>query len=440
MHTARKSLSVLICLCLLVSVFSFGAGNAYAGAKVKNVIMLIPDGMGPSAATAARIVKSGKTNATLRGNLGAELYMDYICVGAMKTYSYNSLVTDSAAAGTALSTGKKTYNGAIAVDNNVNQLKTVLEIAEEQGKSTGLVATSRITHATPASFASHVDDRDKENVIADQLLKSGVEVMLGGGKRHFIPNGKRTDGRDLTAEATEDYGYTYVETANDLQAASGDKLLGLFSSSHMAYEIDRETTEQPSLAEMTTKAIETLSKNKKGFFLMVEGSRIDHAEHANDAAATIQDVLAFDEAVKAALDFAKKDKHTLVVACADHETGGISIGTLGQKDFKTGVIQKVNASVGFMADQFNENMTNAGSVLRQYANITPTGEELTYIKGDLKEGEYRSNRIADVLSKYQLVGWTSDNHTGTDVLLYAYGPETPSGILDNTEVGQFIAE
>lgn len=441
MSIARKSFSLLLSLCLAFNVaVLFAPGTVSAETKVKNVIMLIPDGMGTSASTAARIFKSGKTNETLNGNLGASLYMDDYVVGAMETYSYNNIVTDSAAAGTALATGAKTLNGAISMDKDGNPLKTLLELAEEEGKSSGLVATSRITHATPAVFAAHVPDRNMENEIAAQMITSGVDVLLGGGKRHFIPEGgKRKDGRDLIAEAKE-LGFTYVETADEMKNADTEKLLGLFASSHLAYEIDRETTQQPSLAEMTQKAIDILSKNNEGFFLMVEGSRIDHAGHANDAAAAIHDVLAFDEAVRVAVEFAKHDKNTLVISCADHECGGMSVGGYGQKAFNTNVIKNVNASAEYMADQINEQMNNVGMVFRTYAGIYPTAEQFAYIKAPLAEGEYLSNRISAVLSKYQMVGWTSDTHTGTDVLLYAYGPETPAGTLDNTEVGKFIAE
>lgn len=189
--------------------------------------------------------------------------------------------------------------------------------------ATGLVATSTITHATPAAFAAHVKERRDEATIASQLLENRVNVLMGGGKRFFLPQSeagsKRQDERDLIAEA-EKVGYSFVQTKEELKASAGDYLLGLF-------QLGALTTHppEPSLAEITAKAIELLSRNEKGFFLMAEGSQIDWAGHANDPDETIRQTLLFDEAVKVALDFAVKDKHTLVIATADHETGGMGI-------------------------------------------------------------------------------------------------------------------
>ncbi|NOX96681.1 MAG: alkaline phosphatase [Nitrospirae bacterium] len=283
--------------------------------KVKNVILLIGDGLGISERAAARIRALGAKG---------KLYMDRMPVtGLITTYSANELITDSAAAGTALATGYKTNNKMIGMNPEEKNLTSILGEANKRGLATGLVVTDVITGATPAAFASHVNYRYKQEKIAPQLLENKVNILLGGGKRDFLPSsspgGKRKDARNLIDEAKRK-GYLFVQTREELEKANSDYLLGLF-------ELGPLTTNppEPSLAEMAGKAISLLSRNKKGFFLMIEGSQIDWAGHANDIDNNIKQTLLFDEAVKVAIDFALKDKHTLVIVTADHETGGLEI-------------------------------------------------------------------------------------------------------------------
>lgn len=238
-------------------------------------------------------------------------------------------MTDSASANAAFATGHKTYNAGISVSNEdvSRPFASVLEAAELNGKSTGLVTTARITHATPAVYASHVRNRDNENAIASQYLDSGIDVLFGGGESFFLTKeerGKRSD-KNLLPEF-EAKGYKVVKTGQGLSklSAKDSKVLGLFGSSHVAYVPDR-TAEVPSLAEMTSKALEILSANENGFAIMIEGGRIDHAGHANDLPTMVQEVIDFDEAFKVAIEFAKKDGNTSVVVTADHETGGLSL-------------------------------------------------------------------------------------------------------------------
>ena len=283
--------------------------------RVKNVILLIGDGMGLSQIAAARIKAVGAKG---------KLHLDRIPVtGLITTCSAGSLVTDSAAAATALATGRKTNNGMIGVDPQGKRLPTILEAAKDRGMATGLVVTSTITHATPGPFAAHVKSRYDEVTIATQLLNTKVNVLLGGGKAFFLPRSapgsKRKDDRDLIGEAREK-GYLVVQTKEELEKAEAKYVLGLF-------QLRGLTTKppEPSLAEMTGKAIRLLSRSDKGFFLMVEGSQIDWASHRNDINDAIKQTLLFDEAVKAVLDFALADKRTLVVVTADHETGGLVV-------------------------------------------------------------------------------------------------------------------
>lgn len=298
--------ALVLCLLLAGPAPAQTVPDAPAPEEAPNVILMIPDGFGPASVTMARDY--------LRWRDGQkELPYDSLQVGSIRTYASDSYITDSAAGGTALATGTKTYNGAVAVDTSRQAVATLLEGAERRGMSTGLVVTSRLTHATPAVFSSHVPDRGQENRIARQQLNKDIEVMLGGGRRHFLPQSAegsaREDDLDLL-QAAQDRGYEVVQTASELSRAGEgqtqeNRLLGLFSPGHMAYEIDRDHTQQPSLAAMTETAIDRLSGNGEGYFLMVEGSRIDHAGHGNDAASHLRDILAFNRAAKSALEAAQ---------------------------------------------------------------------------------------------------------------------------------------
>tara|TARA_R110002050_G_scaffold71697_4_gene154095 strand:+ start:7562 stop:8734 length:1173 start_codon:yes stop_codon:yes gene_type:complete len=283
-----------------------------ADKKIKNVILLIADGTGIAQITSGQYA--------IVGSDGYLNIQKMPITGITRTKSANSLVTDSAAGATAYSCGEKTDNGMIAYLPDGRSCKTLLEFAEEMGLSTGLVATSTITHATPASFASHVKSRSMQDVIAAQYLDAGVEVLLGGGYQYFIPQStegsSRKDDRNLIDEFTA-VGYEFVDNAEDMTDNKSEKLLGLFSS------MGKDRT--PTLAQMTDKALSNLSTNEKGFFLMVEGSQIDWGGHENDSEYVIREMRDFDAAVKSVLDFAEKDGETLVVLTADHETGGMTL-------------------------------------------------------------------------------------------------------------------
>ena len=308
-----------------------------ADGPVRNIIFMIGDGMGTGHITAARLRAYGT-----QGSLNLDRLP---VVGHIRTYAANALVTDSAAAGTALSTGTKTDNRRIAMTPDGRPMYTVLEAARDHGMATGLVVTSTITHATPAVFAAHVPNRHDELAIASQLIDTGVDVLLGGGKTFFLPasqaGGSRTDGRNLIEEA-KTKGYEFVDSAAALQSARGSRLLGLFANAGMT------TAEpEPSLAEMTRRALEILSRSSKGFFIMIEGSQIDWASHKNNAEYTIRQTLLFDDAVKLAVDFALKNRNTLVVVTADHETGGMAIngGALDGSQLNIGWTSKQHTAV-----------------------------------------------------------------------------------------------
>lgn len=312
---ARSAMVLALCLMLPL--------GACAG-EARNVILLIGDGMGPGQFGASWIFSNRA--------LGKDLRMIELMKQGHTAYVVNdtadAIVTESAAAAGQMATGQRMTVGTISMAaDGKTPVKTILEIAQDKGMATGLVTTSGITDATPAAFTAHVANRANEAAVAEQELQHHIDVLLGGRKQFFLPEsagGKRQDGRDLMQEAAAN-AYSVATNAAELKAARGPRLLGLFNMSNMSYELDRLTTQEPSLAEMSDKALQVLSAQQNGFFLMIEGGRIDHASHANDAAATIREVLAFDQAVGVALDFAKTHPDTLLLVTADHETGGLAL-------------------------------------------------------------------------------------------------------------------
>jgi alkaline phosphatase len=283
--------------------------------SVKNIIFLIGDGMSTTTISVTRLKATG---------VSGMLQMDRMPIaGFVRTHSADKLITDSAAASTAMATGYKTNNGMLGLNPQGDTLVTIMEECQLHGKATGLVVTSAITHATPAGFASHIPSRNSQAGIAEQLLQHRVNVLLGGGAVYFGPKSqagsKRKDERDLLQEAKAE-GYSVCLSREELLTANHPYILGLFAADGMATE-----PPEPSLAEMTEKAISVLRKNEKGFFLMVEGSQIDWANHQNNFDKAVKQTLDFDQAIGVALAFAQQSRETLVVVTADHETGALII-------------------------------------------------------------------------------------------------------------------
>lgn len=274
---------------------------------VKNVIFLIGDGMGLPHINAAKTVSTAPLNIER-----------FTTTGLQTNFSSNNYVTDSGASGTALATGSKTNNGSIGVDAEGKTVKSILEIAEENGLATGLVSTSSLTHATPASFIAHQSSRGSYEAIARDFLRTDVDVLIGGGYDHFA---NREDKQNL-ADSLRANGYTVTTSLQDALNSTADKLAAFTAPVHNPYRLKGRGNMLPSAVG---KALEILSKNKDGFFLLVEGSQIDWAAHANAADTLIDETLDFDEAIGIALDFAQKNGNTLVVVTADHETGGVTL-------------------------------------------------------------------------------------------------------------------
>lgn len=405
--------------------------------KAKNVIFMIGDGMGVPYTTALRYMNDDAETVEMEPTA-----FDPHLVGMQSTYPEDDAenVTDSAAAATAMSSGVKTYNNAIAVDNDKTDVKTVLEQAKENGMSTGLVATSEITHATPASYGAHEEQRKSENAIAndyyDDLIdgEHKVDVMLGGGTKFF----ERSD-RNIVKQFQKD-GYSYVTSAEEMKQDDNKQVLGLFAEVGLDKMIDRDK-KQPSLADMTTSALDRLKGDKDGFFLMVEGSQIDWAGHDNDVVGAMSEMKDFEQAFEVVRDFAKENGETLVVVTADHSTGGISIGADGNYNWDPTPIQAAKRTPDFMAKEI-EAGADVEAVLRENIDLELTSEEITSVKKAAETNDITKidNAIEKIFDQRSGTGWTTDGHTGDDVPVYAFGPQQEKfvGMSDNTDQAKRI--
>lgn len=303
--------------------------HGHEAGKARNIIVMVPDGMGLSNVTATRIYKNGLGGAPLS-------FETLEHIGYQRTYSLNSTVTDSAPGASAWACGEKFNNGEICFHGDGRPVKpSILELAQKRGKATGLVATSTITHATPASFGAHLVNRGCENEIARQYIQvTGVDVLLGSGVSKFKSTKADACGTkgDFIAEAeSKGWAVAYDKAGMDEAVAQGNRrILGLFGNGGTVPEVLRTAaTTEPHLQEMTSAALAVLEKSHRGFFLMVEGSQVDWANHANDLGYQLGEMLAFDEAVKVVRAWIDADEdrkeNTLLIVVADHDTGGLAI-------------------------------------------------------------------------------------------------------------------
>lgn len=445
---------------LLSTVMIFGSLHCTALANegvsaqtdsVKNVILLIPDGQSVGGTTLARWYNGGKP-----------LAVDEMACGLVRTYSSDAAIADSAPSGTAMATGFKSHTGFVGVLPDVNSMPgmnplakgderkpiaSVLEAAQLAGKSTGIIATSEIMHATPADFTAHDPSRKNYDNLSEQQVYQDIDVVLGSGEKYFTKE-VRGDGEDLVSEI-KNLGYDYVTSIEEMNSSDSEKIWGMFAPVDMAYDFDRVPSKEPSLAEMTSKAISTLSKNENGFFLLVEGSKVDWAAHANDPIGVISDTLAFDDAVKVALDFAKKDGNTVVISVTDHGNGGITIGNTATDsnydklhiDEYIEPLKKATLTGEGVEKLLNDDRSNIVEVMSKYYGVDDlTEEEIKAIK-DTEAGSLNYT-VGPIISKRANIGWTTTGHTGEDVPLYIYAPsncEKLSGVVENTDIAKYMS-
>lgn len=274
--------------------------------RVKNVILMIGDGMGLSHMYSAWVANKGELNIETCD-----------CVGLAKTYCYDKLVTDSGAAGTALATGHKTRYHSVGVDTLGMPLPSLMDVAKAEGKSTGVVVTCRLNDATPAAFCAHNKDRDKAEEIVSDYVDCDVDFIFGGGKNYFT---RRSDKRNILAEM-QNLGYQIPQSMDSLKHIQQGKVLAVLSD----YDLPEPSIRKDILPDAVLKALELLSQNEKGFFLMVEGSQIDDYGHSNRALPLMEEILDFDQTVGKVCEWAAENEETLVIVTSDHETGGVTL-------------------------------------------------------------------------------------------------------------------
>ncbi len=413
-------------------------GGASRGPK--NIIFMVSDGMSTGTLTLADMATRERTG---RASAWADLWDTPGVRRAMcRTHAADSLVTDSAAAGSAWGIGRKVNNGAINFTPDWREPAPILVRARERGLSTGLVTTTRVTHATPASFIANIPSRDLEGPIAEQIVGRGVDVVLGGGARYF-PESLLGGASDLTV----------VRTAGELAGAddNGDRLLGLFAREHMGYELDRGEAE-PHLKQMTRAALDRLAGRGTGFVLQIEGGRVDHAAHANDACALLADQIAFDEALRVAAEFTLGRDDTLLIATTDHGNANPGL-TLYKEPGNQGFERLMRGRQSF--DWVAEQLGAAGSP-EEVMGVLPmlvyraTGVELQdsdrawlhrhFVERERADGFRAASGFGPVLGAVLAnslgVAFVSPNHTAdmVEVTALGVGAERLEPVIDNTDL------
>ena len=447
----------------------------------RNLIFMVSDGMGPTSLSLTRSFRQSQSSLPIDD----VLFLDHHHIGSSRTRSTSSLITDSAAGATAFSCGLKSYNGAISVLPDHSPCGTILEAAKKAGYMTGLVVTTRLTDATPACFASHVQQRSYEDKIAEQMtgishpMGRVLDLMLGGGRCHFLPNSStsqnscRDDDMDVVTLAQKQQGWNFIDDRAHFDALRGGlvaklPLLGLFADTDIPYEIDRSHPDSnaiyPSLDEMARFALTALTEatknSEKGFFLMVEGSRIDHAGHANDPVAQVHEVMGYDTAFQSVMNFLEKDKtQGVLVGTSDHETGGLATARQLHDaypvyrwfpDEMTNATHSTEHLAHLLEDHRSTNpdpaITNTyikQTILAEGLGITDASTHEMDRLTDSSDPWPLSHILADMISRRAQVGWSTHGHSAVDVNIYASSPHDAKALLgnhENTEVGEFLRE
>lgn len=476
----REFLKASLASFLTVMAFSdevFAKVISSSGNKARGIIFIVGDGWPLGVMKAMnefmeRKFREQSNLSTLIKNSNSRIFLQ-------NTSSLSSVVTDSAPASVAWATGSKTINRSLSILPNGKKLKTIFEIAKEKGLSCGFVTTTRVTHATPAAWYSHNPNRDDEENIALELLNSRLDVAMGGGDRYF--NHKdRKDGLDLYSNFSSN-GYRVVKNRDELINVIEDEkpLLGIFSSSHISYFVDRVNDEklgkkEPSLPEMTAVALKKLSRNKKGFILQIEAGRIDHACHANDAYAAIMDCYELDKTIGVVLDFIEKNPDVLLIVASDHGNSGFGInGTGPEYNDATEALMKYNnrASFEYMIKRMKKQDVNVvKNIFETYTQhiISKDEAEEIFMKLNGKKNvvindiwyepeatmgrilgksiyDYEEEKLKiPAKERRGNVGFTSTNHTAEDQLAIVYGKKfygaNLKNLIENTDIYYLMCE
>ncbi|EPY50384.1 vacuolar membrane alkaline phosphatase [Schizosaccharomyces cryophilus OY26] len=430
------------------------------GPKPKYAVMMVSDGMGPASLSMSRSFAE-----YISGEKNYILPLDKHLIGSSRTKSSSSLITDSAAGATAFSCAAKSYNGAVGVLDGGRACGTILEAAKEAGYLTGMVVTSRITDATPASFSAHAANRFMQSLIAEYQVGMGplgrsTDLMFGGGLCSFLPNSSyqscRSDDLDLLEYAKDNQEFNILLNRTDFDDSEKHQLplLGLFADHHMDYNVDRDPKSQPSLTEMVESALDTLYESSKatgkGFFLLIEGSRIDMASHNNDPVAHVHDVLEYNSAFQKASDFIEKTGGVLI-STSDHETGGLTVGRQITPEYpeylwRPEVLARATHSFEYLARSI---MTHEESELRSFIESAvfpalgikkPSHKWVNSLYTARSNVFELINRMSLIISEQAQIGYTTHGHTAVDVNVYGSGDAVHNikGNLENIEIGAYL--
>ena len=455
----------LFTACLLIPLLSLF--TASAAERPKNIIMVVGDGMGPAYTAAYRYYMDNPATPQVETTIFDELLVGMASTwsaGTQSNHTDKTYVTDSAAAATALSTGVKTYNQAVAVDVNDKPLQTLMEYAKAQGKTTGLVVTSQINHATPAAYVAHNTYRYNYDAIADNYFENRVngrpvaDLMFGGGQKYFI----RED-RNIV-EQFQGIGYHYADTLEALTAIERLPALALVADSSLEYALDSEP--QYRLRTMTEKALKLVNNNPKGFFLLVEGSMIDWCGHDNDIACTMAEMDDFAKTLQMLKGWVEQHPDTLMVATADHDTGGLSVGANGEYRWKRDLVKQIKgtihgASLRLLKDEpmrkvWSEEI-NLPLNKNDAADVSKAQKQALHAINQTKDPLFNQgmsqDKLNEIITDARLdlertmsrvigdqtgTGWTSTAHTGVDVQVFATGSQSNQfvGHQDNTDIAK----
>ena len=430
--------------------------------NIRNIIIYVPDGVSQPTYSLTRWYMSydpatGRVDPTVR------LSFDDYASGLVRTWwqSYDTIgmASDSAPAATAMATGAKANDRFIGVDYESRPRVTAIEAAKLIGKSTGIIANSNIQHATPGAWTSHIHNRSWFCTIGEQQVYGKFDVMLGGGSQ-FLQPPYRQDGENIL-ESAKGMGYQIITTRDELARVDGGPVLGLFADDYLHFHLDKPhlAPHQPTLSEMTAKAIEILNQNPDGFFLMVEDSIVDWSQHANDPVASVTNLVEFDRAVRMGLDFAKANQDTLVLILSDHGVGGLSIG-----DYQTGgysaetpwtyptdpvqkfvaPLHKARLTGNGVPFKFNEDFTNVREVVAEWFGIDDlTDEEYGTLREYIDKGYFAepwgmNYALGDMISRRAFLSWTTFGHTGEEINLFSYFPggSKLTGTIENIDIAR----
>lgn len=457
-HTILHRITT-VCIALFLSVAWFVA--VAQGAGPKYVIVLFADGTSLSQIELGRmynryIYHEGFT-------ITDKIFREGV-LGVLSTQSANALVTDSAAAGTAMATGYKTNNGMLGVTPEGNPVKSALEVAQDTGRRVGIVTNDTITDASPAAFAAHVQNRRLHTTIAEQYVDKNLDLMLGGGRAYFLPQStpgsERKDDKNLIALLREK-GYSYVTNLEELRAAQGTKVVGLFADDALPLELDRDRTTIPSIYEMTEAALKILAKdNPHGFFVLLETEHTDTASHRNDLSDLLEELRVFDRAVRLAYNFYKAHPNeTLILVVGDHDTAGpgmtyVRESLSGEKTLYPTVenlraVTQFAISLNKAKELLGKNPTDAdidAVMAKHFPGVTLSEQQREALKTNKLYARnfytLPQQAIGGAISEVTQVYWTGGGHTHQPVFVGALGVDAEKfrGYMDNTEFGQTLIE